>query len=119
MDHLTITFLEFSFILSTNYVCLNLHHSFQESIEEEVKDITEAFASARASASFVDADLIDDDEEEGSGENDPDDEAQNAELSDSVKLVSVSKLGSRESVSEKDRLKAGIMTTNKKVHLFY
>ena len=83
----------------------------QESIEEEVKDIAEAFtASARASASFVDSDLVDlDDDDDNKDiilEDKPD---------ESVKLVSVSKLGSKESISDKDRLKAGIMTTNKKV----
>ena len=85
----------------------------QESIEEEVKDIAEAFTtSARASASFVDSDLVDLDDEE-------DDKDKDVILEDkpdeSVKLVSVSKLGSKESISDKDRLKAGIMTTNKKV----
>ena len=82
----------------------------QESIEEEVKDIAEAFTtSARASATFVDSDLVDlddDDDKDIILEDKPD---------ESVKLVSVSKLGSKESVSDKDRLKAGIMTTNKKV----
>ena len=82
----------------------------QESIEEEVKDIAEAFTtSARASATFVDSDLVDlddDDDKDIILEDKPD---------ESVKLVSVSKLGSKESISDKDRLKAGIMTTNKKV----
>ena len=80
-----------------------------------MKDITEAFTSARASTSFVDSDLVDYDAEvddKGAEESDDDKKA----LTDSsVKLVSVSKQVSKESVSDKEKLKAGIMTTNKKV----
>ena len=86
----------------------------QESIEEEVRDIAEAFTtSARASASFVDSDLVDLDEDDEDDKNK--DLILDDKPDDSVKLVSVSKLGSKESISDKDRLKAGIMTTNKKV----
>ena len=90
-----------------------------------MKDIAEAFASARASSTFVDSDLVDfdqgDDEEDEEDDEEQKDEvgdedSKAAELTESqVKLVSVSKIGSKESVSDKERAKAGIMTTNRKV----
>ena len=99
---------------------------FKESIEEEVKDITEAFTSARASTTFADEDLVDlgQDEEDEDEEDDDDDDVEEREdiqgsaepavESESVKLVSV-RTGSKESVGDKERAKAGIMTTNRKV----
>ena len=85
-----------------------------------MKDITEAFTSARPSTKFVDSDLNDDDDEDvenndtDNDENKTENENVKNELSDSVKLVST-RVGSKDSIGDKERLKAGIMTTNKKV----
>ena len=85
-----------------------------------MKDITEAFTSARPSTKFVDSDLNDDDDEDvenndtDNDENKTENENVKNELTDSVKLVST-RVGSKDSVGDKERIKAGIMTTNKKV----
>ena len=100
--------------------------NIKESIEEEVKDITEAFTSARASASFGDEDLVDLGQDEEEDDDDDDDDVEDGEgdhgtaepepavENEPVKLISV-RTGSKESVGDKERAKAGIMTTNRKV----
>lgn len=82
-----------------------------------MRDITtEAFTSARASTTFVDSDLVDDDNEDDDKDAEKkSDDIKNTPTDNSVKLVSVSKQGSKESIGDKERVKAGIMTTNKKV----
>ena len=68
----------------------------------------------------MDSDLNDDDDEDvenndtDNDENKTENENVKNELSDSVKLVST-RVGSKDSIGDKERLKAGIMTTNKKV----
>ena len=108
--------LNFNFLSSTVWLL-----SLQESAEEEVKEVSEAFRSNRASAGASESD----DNEKNTEEkvDDQDDEADvtiktNADNSknERVRLVSMSKAGpGKDPISDKDRMKAGMMTTNKKV----
>ena len=95
--------------------------SLQESAEDEVKEVPEAFRSNRASAGLSESDDNEKNTEEKADDQDDDDDITtktNADTSKNgrVRLVSMSKQGSgKETISDKDRMKAGIMTTNKKV----
>ena len=95
--------------------------SLQESAEDEVKEVPEAFRSNRASAGLSESDDNEKNTEEKADDPDDDDDITTKTNADNskngrVRLVSMSKQGSgKETISDKDRMKAGIMTTNKKV----
>ena len=55
---------------------------------------------------------MDDDNEDDNKDEEKSDDIKNTLPESSVKLVSVSKQGSKESISDKERVKAGIMTTS-------
>ena len=95
--------------------------SLQESGEDEVKEISEAFRSNRASAGVSESNVNEKNiEDKVDDQDDYDDITTNTNgdncKNERVRLVSMSKQGSgKETISDKDRMKAGIMTTNKKV----
>ena len=95
--------------------------SLQESVEEEVKEVSEAFRSNRASAGASESDDNEKTAEDKVDDQDDEDDVTTKTIADNsknerVRLVSMSKAGpGKETISDKDRLKAGMMTTNKKV----
>ena len=95
----------------------------QESAEEEVKEVSEAFRSNRASAGVSESDDNEKNNEDKADDQDDEDDVTIKTSADNskkerVRLVSMSKSGSsKETISDKDRMKAGMMTTNKKVFM--